>query len=158
MLARYVCECSRTFDTIAAMGVHRRHCDGGKWLCSWCGCSHNETSGRGAGPDGPRTLCAACASRYRAGHREPPQRDASGKFLCGCGRTFESMSGLGSHRRHCSHATTKAPAAAATEPAVDTAGAGDGAQHTTGAEAAVGLTEPGAARGAAKMMAEEMLD
>lgn len=133
---RYVCECLRTFETIAAMGVHRRHCDGGKWLCSWCGCSHSETSGKGAGPDGPRTLCAACASRYRAGHREPPQRDSSGKFLCGCGRAFESMSGLGSHRRHCSQAPTKAPAAAATEPNAEATGGGDAA------EAREAATEP----------------
>jgi len=45
-------------------------------------------------------------------------RDASGKFLCGCGRVFESISGLGSHRRHCAHAPVRVPGleyAAATE-------------------------------------------
>lgn len=126
---RYVCECSRTFDTIAAMGVHRRHCDGGKWHCGWCGCGQTDTSGKGPGPDGPRTLCAACASRFRAGHREPPQRDAAGKFLCSCGRGFESMSGLGSHRRRCPQALSKP----ALSPANGTSASSPGAEAYEGA-------------------------
>ena len=35
------------------------------------------------------------------------------RFLCGCGRGFDSMSGLGSHRRHCPHARSSFAAGAA---------------------------------------------
>jgi len=109
-----------------ALGVHKRHCDGGRWRCGWCECDAAAAQGKGPGPDGPRTLCAVCASRFRAGHREALRRDADGKWLCGCaatghkagckqrlftgtavnrcGRAFDSTGGLGSHRRHCAWA------------------------------------------------------
>ena len=55
---RYVCEeCKRSFETIAALGVHRRRCDGGNWKCGWCACAHDASKGRSVGPDGPATLC-----------------------------------------------------------------------------------------------------
>ena len=171
---RYHCErCERTFESFRALGVHTRDCDGGSWRCSWCACKADETNGKGPGPDGPRTLCSACAQRYRSGAARPANQvacmymcmfvraiphvwmcshtsgcvnahgracsrmhmgvtlldtsrlrftvqsctcsrpacatpplapqDAFGQFPCDrCGRPFESISGLGVHRRHCS--------------------------------------------------------
>ena len=100
---RYPCDkCERTFETFAALGVHSRNCDGGNWRCNWCKCSAQETSGKSPGPDGPRTLCGACASRYRAGATGPPVKDADGKYPCErCGRQFDTIPSLGGHNRFC---------------------------------------------------------
>jgi len=113
---KYLCDCGRTFETIGALGVHKRHCDGGRWRCGWCECDAAAAQGKGPGPDGPRTLCAVCASRFRAGHREALRRDADGKWLCGCGRAFDSTGGLGSHRRHCAWAAQAHGAARGSSP------------------------------------------
>ena len=100
---RYPCpRCERTFESYRALGVHSRDCDGGAWRCSWCSCRAEETQGKSPGPDGPRTLCGACASRYRAGHTGPPPRNEEGKYKCKtCGRAFENVSSLGGHVRFC---------------------------------------------------------
>ena len=100
---RYPCDkCERTFETFRALGVHGRDCDGGAWRCAWCACKAHETSGKSPGPDGPRTLCSACASRYRAGHAGPPKVNESGRFACDkCDKTFDSMASLGGHKRFC---------------------------------------------------------
>jgi hypothetical protein len=100
---RFLCTCRRTYDSMTSLAVHKRHCLGGDWACEWCKCK--ERTGhklqKGKGPNGPRTLCAACSQRYRHGHQGPPSLDSEGRFLCECERAFESMSGLGSHRRFC---------------------------------------------------------
>lgn len=100
---RYPCEgCGRTFEEYRALSVHHRNCDGGTWRCNWCNCKAEETSGKSPGPDGPRTLCGACASRYRAGHTGPPPKNAEGKYLCEkCDRAFDNISSLGGHSRFC---------------------------------------------------------
>ena len=94
--------CQRAFSEIRALGSHRRFCDGGVWRCGWCECKSGETTNKGPGPDGPMTLCSACSNRFRAGHQGPPKRDEDGKYVCdGCAKRFETISGLGSHRKHC---------------------------------------------------------
>ena len=100
---RYPCErCERTFETFRALGVHSRDCDGGAWRCSWCECKAEDTSGKGPGPLGPRTLCSACGCRYRAGHSGPPPKTEDGSYMCDkCGRSFDNIPSLGGHRRHC---------------------------------------------------------
>eukprot|EP00936_MAST-01D_sp_MAST-1D-sp1_P001661 g1661.t1 len=100
---KFICDdCSKTFDTIGALGGHRRFCTGGKWQCEWCEAKEQDTSGKSPGPNGPKTLCAVCGSRFRAGHTGPPKRDSDGKYVCDdCGKTFDSMTGLGGHRRFC---------------------------------------------------------
>ena len=100
---KYDCElCDRTFETIAALGVHRRFCDGGAWRCAWCSGGAEEVQGKGPGPDGAGTLCSACSSRYRGGATGPPTKDVDGNYLCDiCERTFTDIRGLGSHRRFC---------------------------------------------------------
>ena len=100
---RYPCErCGRTFESFRALGMHSRDCDGGQWRCEWCECKADETSGKGPGPHGGGTLCSACGSRYRNGATGPVLQDAFGQFPCEvCGRPFETISGLGTHRRHC---------------------------------------------------------
>jgi hypothetical protein len=51
---------------------------------------------------GPKTLCSACGSRYRNGHTAPPQKDENGHYICDdCGKTFDTISGLGGHKRFC---------------------------------------------------------
>ena len=105
---KYVCDlCARQFETIGALGGHRRFCDSGNWRCKWCECKADECSGKGPGPEGPKTLCSACSARFRAGHTAAPLRDASGNFLCDCcHRAFSSMGALGGHRRFCSQLST----------------------------------------------------
>lgn len=105
---KYVCElCSRSFDTIGALGGHKRFCDMGSWRCGWCEVRADECSGKGPGPAGPKTLCSACSARFRAGHTAPPLRDTDGNFLCdSCGRAFNSMGALGGHRRFCGQLST----------------------------------------------------
>ena len=94
------------FETFSALGVHRRHCDGGSWRCGWCECKRGETSGRGPGPDGPGSLCSACSSRFRAGHTSRPSQNANGRFICPkCDRDFETIAALGVHGRHCNGGT-----------------------------------------------------
>jgi hypothetical protein len=101
---KYVCTmCEKQFDSIVALGGHKRYCDGGNWNCAWCKATSLEASGKSPGPDGPKTLCAACSARWRAGHTGMPQQDEEGNYLCqACGATFETIRGLGSHRRGCS--------------------------------------------------------
>jgi len=72
------------------------------WKCQWCHCSFAESGGRSPGPDGPGMLCSACGSRFRNGHAGPPLQDKDGRFVCdGCNKSFETIRGLGSHRRGC---------------------------------------------------------
>ena len=105
---KYLCpDCGRPFATIGALGGHRRFCDSGNWRCKWCECKGDQCSGKGPGPEGPKTLCSACSARFRAGHTAAPLRDASGNFLCDCcHRAFSSMGALGGHRRFCSQLST----------------------------------------------------
>ena len=94
---KFVCpECQRGFESIGALGGHRRFCDAGVWRCEWCEVRAEECSGKGPGPEGPKTLCSACSARFRAGHTAAPRRDARGNFMCdSCGRAFVSMGALG---------------------------------------------------------------
>jgi hypothetical protein len=94
--------CDRTFTDIRGLGSHRRFCDGGVWRCRWCMCKAEECSGKGPGPDGASTLCAPCSGRFRSGHTGPPPTNADGKYVCElCDRTFDNITGLGSHRGRC---------------------------------------------------------
>ena len=100
---KFVCEdCGRTFDNISGLGSHRARCDGGVWRCGWCSCKYEETTGKGPGPAGAKTLCSTCSARFRGGATGPPTKNEDGKFVCEtCDRTFETISGLGSHRARC---------------------------------------------------------
>jgi hypothetical protein len=102
----WVCaSCQRGFPSISALGGHRRFCEP-DWRCGWCECKYEDSSGKGPGPAGNHTLCSACSGRYRAGHSGPPPRNEDGKYVCDkCGRTFESIPGLGSHRKRCDGGT-----------------------------------------------------
>jgi len=100
---KFVCgSCTRQFDTVGALGGHKRFCDKGSWKCGWCECRVDQCAGKGPGPEGPKTLCSACSARFRAGHTAAPLRDEQGNFLCdSCQRAFVSMGALGGHRRFC---------------------------------------------------------
>ena len=104
---KYACDrCSKSFDSVVALGGHKRFCDGGKWNCNWCNANSLEASSKSPGPDGPKTLCQACSARWRSGHTSAPEQDASGNYLCqACGAKFETIRGLGSHRRGCTGGT-----------------------------------------------------
>jgi KRAB domain-containing zinc finger protein len=89
---KYECDrCDRTFANTGAVQTHRRSCAGRDWACGWCKAT-SEATGKGAGPDGPATLCGKCTTRFRAGHTGPaPQlpTNADGKYECDrCDRTF----------------------------------------------------------------------
>jgi hypothetical protein len=72
------------------------------WRCHWCSATVEQAGGKSPGPDGPGTLCPPCGSRFRHGHKGPPQQDGDGWFVCDlCNKTFQSIRGLGSHRRSC---------------------------------------------------------
>ena len=100
---KYECDqCSKVFESVVAVGGHKRFCDGGTWSCNWCNAKAVETSSKSPGPDGAKTLCQACSARWRSGHTSAPQQDADGNYLCqACGAKFETIRGLGSHRRGC---------------------------------------------------------
>ena len=99
---KYDCElCDRTFETIAALGVHRRSCDGGAWRCAWCEVSADQAQGKSPGPDGAGTLCSTCGARFRGGHLGPPPRNAFGQIECECGRAFDKLNALATHKRSC---------------------------------------------------------
>ena len=104
---KYECDrCSKGFDSVVALGGHKRFCDGGTWNCNWCNANSLEASSKSPGPDGAKTLCQACSARWRSGHTSAPQQDASGNYLCqACGAKFETIRGLGSHRRGCTGGT-----------------------------------------------------
>jgi hypothetical protein len=99
----YACDfCGRGFPSINSLGGHRRFCDGGTWRCAWCQCSGQECGNKSTGPDGSGTLCTSCSQRWKSGHSGPPPKDETGRFVCdNCGRAFENISGLGSHRSRC---------------------------------------------------------
>ena len=87
---------------LQAVGGHRRYCDSGLWACKWCETKNPGSSGKGEGPDGPKTLCGSCNTRYKAGHIGAPKQNDKGQFVCDdCAMTFETTRGLGSHRRGC---------------------------------------------------------
>lgn len=87
---------------MVALGGHRRYCDGGTWRCNWCDCTYEVAKGKAPGPDGPKTLCAACGSRFRAGHSGPPKKDDDGMYVCPtCHKRFGTIPALGGHRRYC---------------------------------------------------------
>ena len=70
-------------------------------LCR-CDCSYEIAKGKAPGPDGPKTLCAACGSRFRAGHSGPPKKDDDGMYICPtCHKRFGTIPALGGHRRYC---------------------------------------------------------
>ena len=101
---KYQCEkCQKLFETLLGLGSHKRTCDGGKWECEWCQISSTKAHAKSPGPNGPCTLCSTCGSRFRNGAKGPPKRNAEGKFVCemGCGRLFETIAGVSSHRRTC---------------------------------------------------------
>ena len=99
---RYPCDkCDSTFESFRALGIHSRTCDGGNWSCQWCE-TKDKAAGKGPGPDGPRTLCSNCAGRYRTGATGPAVMDVFGMYPCDlCGKQYETVAGLGGHRRHC---------------------------------------------------------
>lgn len=99
----YACDfCGRGFPSISSLGGHRRFCDGGMWRCAWCHLSGQECGNKSIGPDGPATLCTSCSQRWKSGHSGPPPKDETGRFVCEeCARTFDTISGLGSHRARC---------------------------------------------------------
>ena len=104
---KYECElCDRIFETIAALGVHRRSCDGGAWRCAWCEVSADQAQGKSPGPDGAGTLCSTCGARFRGGHLGPPPRNAFGQIECECGRAFDKLNALATHKRSCRVAQT----------------------------------------------------
>ena len=84
---------ARAPRSVRGLSSHQRICSGGKWRCEWCNVKEVGARGKGPGPGGPAALCSVCASRFRAGHMEPPQRDPTdNKFLCpGCSMKFETM-------------------------------------------------------------------
>ena len=98
--SRFVCEDAPRFESVArsrTQAILRRRRE-----CRWCGVGAQLIHGKGPGPDGPKTLCSACSSRYRAGHTAAPLRDADGNFVCdSCSRKFSSLGALGGHRRFC---------------------------------------------------------
>ena len=100
---KYPCDkCEAVFDSFRALGIHGRNCDGGKWRCGWCQCTAQQTSGKSPGPDGPGTLCSNCGGRYRSGATGLAKQDQFGTYPCElCGKAFETISGLGGHRRRC---------------------------------------------------------
>jgi len=61
---KFVCEaCSRFFDSIGALGGHKRFCDSGAWRCNWCKCKYAECSGKVRAPSlqrRTRALSPAC--------------------------------------------------------------------------------------------------
>jgi len=135
---KFLCDiCERAFETIAALGVHRRRCDGGVWRCGWCGCKANETTQKGTGPHGPKTLCHKCNGRYRAGRH----------YMCDCGRAFESATGLGGHRKHCRGADVllHVPAPAASPACAPAAGSRAAASGSADGSATGGAGAAGAA-------------
>ena len=94
--------CERVFESQPALSGHARFCTGGAWRCGWCDCEETQTPSKAHGPDGPKTLCNACGSRYRAGHTSMPERDEQGRYLCpNCQRAFGTIGALGGHRRFC---------------------------------------------------------
>ena len=99
----YACDfCGRGFPSISSLGGHRRFCDGGMWRCAWCHLSGQECGNKSVGPDGPATLCTSCSQRWKSGHSGPPPKDETGRYVCEeCGRAFDTISGLGSHRARC---------------------------------------------------------
>lgn len=101
---KYQCDkCEQLFDSMLGLGSHRRTCDGGNWRCEWCDIDSIKARAKSPGPNGPCTLCSACGSRFRNGAKGPPKRDVDGKYICeaGCGRLFDTVSGVSSHRRTC---------------------------------------------------------
>ena len=101
-------KCGKAFETMISLGGHKRFCDGGNWTCAWCKCTPEESGGKSPGPDGPKTLCSPCGSRFRNGHMGPPIKDEHGNFVCDdCGKTFDTISGLGGHRRFCENLARK---------------------------------------------------
>ena len=99
---KYECElCDRIFETIAALGVHRRSCDGGAWRCAWCEVSADQAQGKSPGPDGAgRTIFHA-----NPGHgtdtesKSPPIGRASGTVRRSedGGRTWEAAVDINGH-------------------------------------------------------------
>lgn len=58
-----------------------------------------ETSGKGPGPRGTKTLCSVCSARYRSGHSGPPDQDEDGRFVCAsCDRKFDTFAARGAHQ------------------------------------------------------------
>ena len=100
---RLVCDgCQRHFETFTALAGHKRFCDGGNWHCEWCHCPGEKAQSKTSGPNGPKTLCASCGARYRSGHSRPPPMDSKGRVFCkNCNKRFDTIGGLGSHRRFC---------------------------------------------------------
>jgi len=72
---KYVCDgCNKAFGSIRGLGSHRRGCWGGQWKCDWCQVLEQGSGGKCPGPAGPRTLCSACGSRFRNGHKSFPTK------------------------------------------------------------------------------------
>ena len=51
--------------------------------------------------DGAGTLCSTCGARFRGGHLGPPPRNAFGQIECECGRAFDKLNALATHKRSC---------------------------------------------------------
>jgi len=106
---KWLCEtCARTFDTLAGCGSHKRHCTGGNWKCEWCKVneSTSETTAKLEGPNGKGTLCQLCSGRFKSGATGPPKQLKNGNYECEeCTREFQTLAGLGCHRKACTGGT-----------------------------------------------------
>lgn len=101
---RWRCEgCGADYSTRTLLFGHARFCETvSVWQCEWCKCTAAETHHKCAGPNGPKTLCSACAQRFRSGHSSMPQQNERGEWVCErCLRGFPDMRALGGHRRFC---------------------------------------------------------
>eukprot|EP00041_Stephanoeca_diplocostata_P039519 m.1633740 g.1633740 ORF g.1633740 m.1633740 type:complete len:3183 (+) comp25410_c1_seq2:60-9608(+) len=103
----FVCDrCQAKFASVRGLGSHVRGCSGGNWCCEWCGTPEGRARGKSPGPNGPKTLCSKCGSRFRNGQTQPIERDDNGNFLCDrCGRAYDSMIRLSGHKRFCNGAS-----------------------------------------------------
>ena len=66
-----------------------------------CEVSADQAQGKSPGPDGAGTLCSTCGARFRGGHLGPPPRNAFGQIECECGRAFDKLNALATHKRSC---------------------------------------------------------
>ena len=123
-------KCEKNYSSEAGLRGHlTKGCDHGKWRCQWCG--SGKSAGKSPGPDGPKTLCSSCSSRFRSGHEGPPQRNSDGLYVCdSCSATFETNRGLGSHRRGCTGGNWKCAWCACSETETHGKSPGPGGRKT----------------------------
>eukprot|EP00039_Didymoeca_costata_P008817 m.116845 g.116845 ORF g.116845 m.116845 type:complete len:1829 (+) comp14242_c1_seq1:380-5866(+) len=100
---KFACmKCEEKFESVKGLIIHRRYCFGAVWACEWCGSKEKQAAKtKGAGPNGQKTLCSSCASRYKSGRMGPPAKDVDGNYVCVCGWKSKQLRGLLSHERTC---------------------------------------------------------